>query len=68
MLLTSLFIGLLPDRADRIRLTVVTLVRRPVLDATVAVLSVIPLYKAIHPGSHCEKIPKAPVWIALMVF
>jgi hypothetical protein len=46
----------------------VTLIRRHVLDAAVAVLSVVPLHKAIHPGSHCEKIPKAPMWIALVVF
>ena len=68
MTLASLLIGLLTDRADRISLTVVTLIRRHVLDAAVAVLRVVPLHKAIHPGSHCEKIPKAPMWIALVVF
>jgi hypothetical protein len=68
MLLTSLLIGLLTDGADRISLTVVTLVWRHILDAAVTVLSVIPLYKAIDPGPHREKIPEAPVWIALVVF
>ena len=68
MTLASLFVGLLTDRADRISLIVVTLVRRHVLDAAVAVLSVVPVNKAIDPGPHREKIPEAPVWIALVVF
>ena len=68
MTLAGLFIGLLPDRADRISFTVVALIGRHVLDAAVAMLSVVPLHKAIHPASYCEKIPEAPVWIALVVF
>ena len=52
MLLTSLLIGLLTDGADRISLTVVTLVRRHILDAAVAVLNVVSFHKAIRPGSY----------------
>ena len=46
MLLTSLLIGLLTDGADRISLTVVTLVRRHILDAAVAVPVVVPIHNA----------------------
>ena len=51
MTLASLLIGLLSDRADRIRFTIVTLVGRHVLDAAVAMLSVVPVHKLIDPGS-----------------
>ena len=67
MLLTSLFVGLLPDLADGVGLTIVTLVRGHVLDTAVAELSVVPINKAIDPGSHREKIPESPLWITLVV-
>ena len=68
MLCTRLLISLLTDRADRVSFSVVTLVRRDVLDAAVAVLSVVPLDKAIDPGSYREKIPETTHWIALVIF
>ena len=68
MLLTSLLISLLTDRADRVSFSVVSLVRRHVLDAAVAVLSVVPLDKAIDPDSHREKIPETTCRIALVIF
>ena len=68
MLLTSLLIGPLTDRADRVSFSVVSLVWRDVLDAAVAVLSVVPLDKAIDPGLYREQIPETAHWIALVVF
>jgi hypothetical protein len=68
MLLTRLLIGLLPDLADRISFSIVTLIGRHVLDAAMAMLSVVPIYKAIDPGSHGEKIPETTHWIALVIF
>jgi hypothetical protein len=68
MLLTRLLIGLLPDLADRISFSIVTLVWRHILDAAVTMFSIIPLDKAINPGSHGEKIPETTHWIALVIF
>ncbi len=48
----SLLIGLLSDCTDRIRLAVMTLIWCHVFDATVAMLSVVPLRKAFHPGAY----------------
>jgi hypothetical protein len=50
--LTSLFIGLLPNGADLLGLSKVPLVRRDEFNATVAMLTVVPLFKAIHPTTH----------------
>ena len=52
ILLTSRFIGLLPNGADLIGLSKVPLVGRDVFNATVAMLTVVPLHKAIHPSTH----------------
>ena len=49
MLLPSFLISLLTDAADRISLTVVALIGRHVLDAAMAVLTVVPVNKAIDP-------------------
>ena len=63
----SLLVGLLTDGADRIGLAVVTLIGRYVLDATVAMLAVVPLHKAINPDSYRDQIPEAPQRIALVI-
>jgi hypothetical protein len=68
MLLTSLLISTLTGRTDRISFAIMTLVRRDVLDSAVAVLSVVPVHKAIDPGSHEKQIPEATHWIALVGF
>ena len=47
---SSLLVGLLPDGADRLSLAIVALIGRHIFDATVAVLAVVPINKAIHPG------------------
>lgn len=59
MVLAGLSIGLLTDRADRISFTVVAQVWCYILNAIVAVLTVLPVYKVIHPGLYREKIPEA---------
>jgi hypothetical protein len=58
----------LTDRADRISFSVVTLIGRDVLDAAVVLLRVVPVNKAIDPGSNRKKIPETTHWIALVVF
>jgi hypothetical protein len=63
----SLLVGLLTDGADRIGLAVVTLIGRHILDAAVAMLAVVPLHKAINPGSYRNQIPEAPQRIALVI-
>jgi len=60
ILLPSIFVDLLTDRADRIRLTVVPLIRRHILDAAMPVLTVVPVDKTIHPGFYREQITEAP--------
>jgi hypothetical protein len=68
MLRTRLLVGLLPDLADRISFSTVTLIGCHVLYAAVTMFSVVQAYKAIHTGSHREKIPEATQRIALVVF
>ena len=68
MLLTSLFIRLLPDDADSLGLPMVPLIGSNVLDAAMAVLRVVTINKAINPGSHRDNISEAPQRIALEVF
>jgi hypothetical protein len=46
----------------------VTLIGRDVLDAAVVLLRVVPVNKAIDPGSNRKKIPETTHWIALVVF
>jgi hypothetical protein len=68
MLRTRLLKGLLQDLANRISFSILTLIGRHVLDAALAVLSVVSVHKAINPGSHGEKTPETTHWIALVIF
>jgi len=52
ILLTSLFIGLLPNGADLIGFSKVSLIGRNVLYATMTMLTIVPIHKAIHPTTH----------------
>ena len=54
----SLLVGLLSDCTDRIRLAVMPLIWRHVFDATVAMLIVVPIYKAVHPSAHRKQVSK----------
>ena len=56
----SLLVDLLADCTDRICLTVMPLIWRHLFDTTVARLSVIPLYKAVHPIAHRKQVSKPP--------
>jgi hypothetical protein len=69
-------VGLLLDGTDgnrfaedwRLQLTVVTLIGCHVLDAAVAMLSVVAVNKAIDPCLHRQKIPEPPHLIVLGVY
>ena len=50
--LTSFVIGLLPNGTDRVRLTIMTLIGRHILDAAMSVFVVVPPDKAIDPAAY----------------
>ena len=60
----GLDIRLLTDGADRISFPKVPLVGRHVLDATVAMLAVVPLHKAFNPTAHGIQVAKPTQWVA----
>ena len=64
----SLAIGLLPNGADSIGFSKVPLVWGHILNATMAMLAVVPLHKAFNPAAHAIQVAKPSYWVALMVF
>jgi len=68
ILLMGLAIRLLTDGADRISFSKVPLIGRHVLDATMAMLAVVPLDKAFNPTAHGIQVAKPAQWVALVVF
>ena len=68
MLLPGFFVDMSALTADFDGMAAVALVGRHELDAAVAVLSVVPVDKAIHPGFYREQIPEPPQRITLVVF
>lgn len=54
---SHLLIGLLPNPADRINSNGVPLIWRHLLDATVAIVVVVPVDQAIYPSTHRQQIP-----------
>jgi len=65
ILLTSLLISLLTNGTDLIGFSIVPLVRCNVLDATMTMLTVVPLHKAIHPTSNGIQVAKSTAWTGL---
>ena len=68
MLLQSFLIGLLRDAADRVSLTVVTLIGCHVLDAAMLMIRIVPVNKTIDPGFYRVQVSKSPQRITLVVF
>lgn len=62
-----LLIGLMKDFAGRACFSVWVLIGCHVINAVVTMFSLVEVYKAIHQGSHREKIPEATQRLALVV-
>lgn len=64
----GLAIRLPTNSADRISFPKVPLVRRHILDATVAMVAIVLLHKVFKPKEHGIQVAKPTQWVALMVF
>ena len=68
MFLPRLLVGFLASLTNPLSLTIVSLVWRHILNTTVAMFRVVPVYKPIGPVPDREETSKTPRWLAIIVF